>query len=163
MQPRISFTNNALHIINSTFESREERILIILQQSDTKAIHERDIIIPERNNYRFSEKKKVSLKPEFLAKAINTCLKSKYYGIIILHNHVNHLFPLFSATDRQNHFNLSRFLSEKAADFHCATGVYANGILSIKTNNIAKYQLYYTKRRILREKNNPQIQTFLNP
>ena len=73
-------------------------------------------------------------------------IKYKYSGLLILHNHVNKKFPLFSATDRYNHVKLWKFMGNKREGFIIASGVYANNMLAIKVGK-QRRMIYVRIRR----------------
>lgn len=136
MQKLLRLSSETKEYINRYYrnEKKEKNIIIYLKKLNSQYI-DAEILVPQEDDYVCSQKKMVSLKPEYLLKCINKCIDSKYDGMFIMHNHVKHVLPIFSRTDRIMNKKLISFLDKYEINLIAGGIVYANGMITVNSNS----------------------------
>lgn len=79
-----------------------------------------------------------------MIKAINVCIKNKYDGMILVHNHREKLIPLLSSTDRMANEKIKNYFKSKSINLLFGSGVYANKKITYLLEN--KYKIAQSLR-----------------
>ena len=101
MQKLFKLRNETKEYIKQFYQNEEkEKNIIIYLKKQNNQYTDTEILVPQNEDYMHTKRKSVSLKPEYLLWCINKCINHKYDGILIMHNHVKQILPIFSKTDR---------------------------------------------------------------
>lgn len=121
----------------------EKMMMIFFKIKDAKYVVQ-EIIKPNRDEYKYIEKKLSGVKGSFMIKAINVCIKNKYDGMILVHNHREKLIPLLSSTDRMANEKIKNYFKSKSINLLFGSGVYANKKITYLLEN--KYKIAQSLR-----------------
>lgn len=136
MQKLLELRNESKEYIKKYYQhaEKEKNIIIYLQKQNNQYV-DAELLVPQIENYVHIKRKSVSLNPEYLLWCINKCISNKYDGILIMHNHVKQILPIFSKKDRIMNKKFIHFFDKYNINLIAGSIVYANSMITVKSNN----------------------------